>query len=132
MQSRVTQLLSAQQIRGIMVSTFHNLGLHIIRSEIATLGFKVGFSILDQEDSRNILRELVHRRTELDDKLIDVIQSTISNWKSSLLSPEAAAKAASSTSEHSIAALYQQYQQAMRAYNAVDFDDAARPTFSEP
>ncbi len=123
MQSRVTQLLSAQQTRGIMVSTFHNLGLHIIRSEIATLGFKVGFSILDQEDSRNILRELMQRRTELDDKLTDVIQSTISNWKSSLLSPEAAAKAASSTSEHSITALYQQYQQAMRAYNAVDFDD---------
>jgi ATP-dependent DNA helicase Rep len=123
MKARVSSLLSGKESKGLTVSTFHNLGLTIIRSEIKVLGFKPGFSILDQEDCRNLLKELLVRHSELDDKLIDSVQSTISNWKNALLEPGNATSVANSTGEQSIAMLYERYQRALKAYNAVDFDD---------
>ena len=123
MKDRVSKLLSSSESKGLSVSTFHNLGLNIIRFEIKTLGFKPGFSIMDQEDCRNLLKELLVRHTDLDEKLIDNIQHTISDWKNSLLEPGQAVSAANSSGEQSIAMLYERYQRALRAYNAVDFDD---------
>jgi ATP-dependent DNA helicase Rep len=123
MKARVSSLLSKADGRGLTVSTFHNLGLNIIRSEIKTLGFKPGFSILDQEDCRNLLKELLARNSELDEKLIDTAQNTISNWKNSLLEPHQAASASAGNSEQATAMLYERYQRALKAYNAVDFDD---------
>lgn len=123
MKARVSALLGASKSKGLTVSTFHNLGLNIIRSEIRTLGFKPGFSILDQEDCRNLLKELLVRHTELDEQLIDTAQNTISNWKNALLEPHQTANASNSTGEQAIAMLYERYQRALKAYNAVDFDD---------
>ena len=123
MKDRVGKILSGSESKGLSVSTFHNLGLNIIRHEIKKLGFKPGFSIMDQEDCRNILKELLVRHSDLDEKLIDNIQYTISDWKNSLLEPGQAVSAANSTSEQTIAMLYERYQRALRAYNAVDFDD---------
>jgi len=123
MKARVASLLSGADGRGLTVSTFHNLGLNIIRSEIKALGFKPGFSILDQEDCRNLLKELLARNTELDEKLIDTAQNTISNWKNGLLEPHQAASASAGNSEQATAMLYERYQRALKAYNAVDFDD---------
>ena len=123
MKARISALMPAQRIKGLTVSTFHNLGLTIIRTESHALGFKPGFSILDQEDCRNLIKELMQRHSELDDKLIDTAQMTISHWKSSLLAPDAALAQAASNGEKSLAKLYQRYHQALRAYNAVDFDD---------
>ncbi len=123
MKDRVGKILSGSESKGLSVSTFHNLGLNIIRHEIKKLGFKPGFSIMDQEDCRNILKELLVRHSDLDEKLIENIQYTISDWKNSLLEPGQAVSAANSTGEQTIAMLYERYQRALRAYNAVDFDD---------
>ena len=123
MKARVSSLLGKENGTGLTVSTFHNLGLTIIRTEIKTLGFKPGFSILDQEDCRNLIKELLVRHTELDEKLIDTAQNTISNWKNSLLEPGQVVGTANSTGEQGIAMLYERYQRALKAYNAVDFDD---------
>jgi ATP-dependent DNA helicase Rep len=123
MKARVSTLLGKSEGKGLKVSTFHNLGLTIIRTEIKALGFKPGFSILDQEDCKNLLKELLVRNTELDEKLIDTAQNTISNWKNGLLEPHQTANASNSTGEQGIAMLYERYQRALKAYNAVDFDD---------
>jgi ATP-dependent DNA helicase Rep len=123
MKARVSTLLGKENGKGLTVSTFHNLGLTIIRTEIKALGFRPGFSILDQEDCRKLIKELLVRHTELDEKLIDTAQNTISNWKNSLLEPGYAVSAANSTGEQGIAMLYERYQRALKAYNAVDFDD---------
>ncbi len=123
MKARVNKLLAKNKSSGLTISTFHNLGLRIIRSEIKTLGFKKGFSVLDQEDCRNLLNELMVRHSDLDDKLLDTLLSTISNWKNSLLEPNQALKSSSSKGETSLALLYAEYQRSLKAYNAVDFDD---------
>ncbi len=46
MRERVAQTLGKQDAKGLWVSTFHTLGLEIIKKEIKTLGYKPGFSLL--------------------------------------------------------------------------------------
>ncbi|TFH68650.1 DNA helicase Rep [Gammaproteobacteria bacterium LSUCC0057] len=123
MKERVAKLVSGAQAKGLIVSTFHTLGLNIIRRELKTLGYKPGFSILDQEDCRKILKELMIRHSQLEEELLDTVQNTISNWKNNLTEPAAALSTASSVGEQHIASLYQRYQHSLRCYNAVDFDD---------
>lgn len=123
MKARIQKLLSRKQTRGLIVSTFHTLGLTIIRKELSTFGLREGFSIYDSEDCKNLLLELSRRDGNIDTDLIDFVQHTISNFKNDMLSPEQALQQATSTQEQTVAALYMQYQQALKAYNAVDFDD---------
>lgn len=123
MKERVTGLVKGAAAKGLTVSTFHNLGLNIIRREAKTLGFKPGFSIFDAEDARSLLKELMLRDGDLDSDHLDLVQHQISNWKNDLINPDHALSHAQSPGEQSIALVYQRYNQALRAYNAVDFDD---------
>ena len=54
MKQRVLEILSAEESKGLTVSTFHTLGLNIIRQEYKTLGYKAGFTIFDSQDSNTI------------------------------------------------------------------------------
>ena len=123
MKERSAKLVKGKDAAGLTVSTFHNLGLNFIRQEIKQFGFKPGFSILDGEDSRNLIRELILKDSDVDSDHVDLIQHQVSNWKNDLVTPESAMSKASSPGEQGIAFLYQRYTQALRAYNAVDFDD---------
>ncbi|WP_273149277.1 UvrD-helicase domain-containing protein, partial [Methylophaga thiooxydans] len=64
MKSRVSELMATREnasARGLMVSTFHTLGLNILRREYKHLGFRSGFSIFDAQDSLAVLRDLMGR-----------------------------------------------------------------------
>ncbi|WP_039915774.1 DNA helicase Rep [Cellvibrio mixtus] len=123
MKERASKLVKGSASRGLTVSTFHNLGLNIIRREHKALGFKPGFSIFDSEDARSLLKELMLKDGDLDSDHLDLVQHQISNWKNDLVSPERALGMAQSQGEQTIAMIYLRYNQALRAYNAVDFDD---------
>ncbi|MEH6528888.1 MAG: DNA helicase Rep [Porticoccus sp.] len=123
MKARSGKLISGPEARGLTVSTFHNLGLTIIRRESKLLGFKRGFSIFDADDAKNLLKELMLRDSDLDTEHLDLAQHQISRWKNNLLSPTQALSQAENGSEQAIAIVYERYSQALRAYNAVDFDD---------
>lgn len=123
MKERVSQLLTGKSGRGVIVSTFHTLGLTIIRSQLATLGLKPGFSIFDQEDARTLMKELSLQAGDIDSDMLDFIQHTISQLKNDMQAPEQALAVASNAQEALIARLYSHYQTALTAYNAVDFDD---------
>ncbi len=123
MKERVSQLLRGDISKGLTVSTFHNLGLNIIRREHLQLGFKPGFSIFDSEDSRSLLKELLFRDGDTDSDLLDTIHHQISQWKNDLVLPQTAESFAQSDGEQKIALIYKAYAQALKAYNAVDFDD---------
>ncbi|MBB3169934.1 DNA helicase Rep [Simiduia aestuariiviva] len=123
MKERVSGLVKGVAARGLTVSTFHNLGLNIIRREHKQLGFKPGFSIFDAEDARALLKELMLKDGDLDSDHLDLVANQISNWKNDLTVPEMAASKAQSTGEAQIAEIYRRYNQALKAYNAVDFDD---------
>lgn len=123
MKERVSQLLEGNSGRGITVSTFHNLGLNIIRQEYKTAGYRTGFSIIDQDDAKGILKDIMMRDHDQDDDILDMVQSTISNLKNDMLEPEQAVTRAANAQELMIAQTYSAYQRTLKAYNAVDFDD---------
>ncbi len=127
MKERVTNLARQREggsnIRGLTISTFHHLGLTIIRREHKRLGFKSGFSIFDSQDSTSLLKSLLHKEAEICDEQLKFLQSTISNWKNQLLLPEQAKHTASEPETVFAARVYGEYQRHLRAFNAVDFDD---------
>ncbi len=123
MKERVARLVKGTAARGLTVATFHNLGLNIIRREIRTLGYKPGFSIFDAEDARALLRELALKDGDADSEYLAQAQQQVSQWKNDLVSPLQAEQQAGTPGEQTLARLYQRFNQALRAYNAVDFDD---------
>ncbi|WP_455198741.1 UvrD-helicase domain-containing protein, partial [Kaarinaea lacus] len=87
MQSRIAGELGAEDRRGMRISTFHNLGLNILRRDGKLLGFKSGFSIYDSQDSLALIKELMRKAFATDDQAQEM-QWQISNWKSGLVSPQ--------------------------------------------
>jgi len=123
MKERVNAIVKGRISKGLTVSTFHNLGLNIIRSELKILGFKAGFSIFDADDARSLLKELMLKEGDVDNDLLDAVQAQISNWKNDLASPDHVLSRAQDTAEEHAAYIYKRYNQALLAYNSVDFDD---------
>ena len=124
MKERVSKLVSRDEVRGLIVSTFHNLGLRILKSERLAANLRSGFSILDQSDSRELLKDILHRgESERDVAAVDYIQHRISQWKNDLALPEAAVSRAESDDDLRAAMAYGEYNRMLRACNAVDFDD---------
>jgi ATP-dependent DNA helicase Rep len=122
MKERVGLLIKGNEARGLTVSTFHNLGLNIIRKEHKRLGYKPGFSIFDQQDAQALITDLMHRDYGVDEGT-EGIQAQISSWKNDLISPEQALAQAKTPQEQTAASVYMHYNRTLKAYNAVDFDD---------
>lgn len=122
MKERVGKLLGSEA-RGLQVSTFHSLGLDIIRRELSALGYKSGFSIFDQQDAQALLRELLMKSGDVDNEYVELAQNSISNWKNELQTPAILLSQAATQGEMNLALLYERYQRSLKAYNAVDFDD---------
>jgi ATP-dependent DNA helicase Rep len=127
MRARVATILPAAKRRGLKVATFHTLGLSIIKRNIALCGLKTGFTIFDSEDCLQILRGFVPpAKTSERDYLLQ-LQQHISRWKNDLLTAEDVLKQTANTPLFiEAASIYPDYQKALRAYNAVDFDDLIR------
>ncbi|MCD9539036.1 DNA helicase Rep [Photobacterium carnosum] len=123
MKERVGQTLGRQESKGLMVSTFHTLGLNIVRRECKYLGLKANFSLFDDQDQMALLKELTEEELDGDKDLLKQLQSTISNWKNDMLSPIDAAGRAQTERDQLFAHCYEMYQRQMKAYNALDFDD---------
>lgn len=123
MKERVVKMMDKSLTRGLTVSTFHSLGLDIIRQELKTLGYKPGFTLFDDQDSLALLKELTQEQLDGDKDLLNKLQMTISSWKNELLLPDAAMTQASDADTQLFAEFYALYQKHMKAYNALDFDD---------
>lgn len=123
MQERVGHLLEGKPSKDLTVTTFHSLGLQILRAEAQLLGYKPRFSILDSADSFKTLSDIL---ATTDKQLLKRTQWRISQWKNDFITPDLAAKQAEEEFEVASAKIYQLYQQALKAYQAVDFDDLIR------
>jgi ATP-dependent DNA helicase Rep len=120
MQERVSQLLVGVNSKGLTIATFHSLGIQILRQEAEVLGYKKQFSILDSSDSYKILSDIL---ATTDKQLLRKTQWQISSWKNAFLTPDQAKANADEELTHAAAKVYQIYQQTLKAYQAVDFDD---------
>ncbi len=122
MKERVTKLLKNENAQGINVSTFHNLGLNIIRQEYKALDYKANFTIMDASDTRQIMKDLLKKKN-LDEEALENAQWDISNWKNAMLTPEQALEKSEDALEQARAVLFDLYEKQLKAYNAIDFDD---------
>ena len=120
MQERIGKLLSKPQADELQISTFHSLGVRILREEARVLGYKPRFSIFDSADCAGIIGDVAKT---VDKGTLRRLQSIISNWKNALVTPEAARQLASNEHEALAAHAYLSYEATLKAYQAVDFDD---------
>ncbi len=120
MQERIGKLLDGGAAGELQISTFHSLGVRILREEAKALGYKPRFSIFDAADCAGIIAETAKT---VDKGTLRRLQSIISNWKNALVSPEAARHLAQNEHEALAAAAYLSYEATLKAYQAVDFDD---------
>lgn len=129
MKERVAQTLGRKEAKGLMISTFHTLGLEIIKREYKALGMKSNFSLFDDQDQLALLKELTFDHLEEDKELLQQLVSQISNWKNALLTPEQAKGLARSEREHTFAECYRRYELHLNSCNVLDFDDLiTKPT----
>jgi len=120
MAERLQKIATLPTARRPLVSTFHSLGMQMLRRDGERLGLKRSFSILDSDDCAGILAGAL---ATTDRKLIRYAQHQISLWKNALLDPETAAAQAANEIEHSIARAWREHAATLSAYQAVDFDD---------
>ena len=123
MKERVAQTLGRKEARGLMISTFHTLGLEIIKREYAALGMKAKFSLFDDQDQLALLKDLTEEWLENDKTLLQQLVSTISNWKNDLMDPSRAAAGALSERDKLFAHCYALYDRHLKSCNVLDFDD---------
>ena len=120
MRERARHLVGSKAGSELVVSTFHSLGVRILRQDGRHLGLKEQFSILDSDDVLSVLRDA---GGTTDAATAKSWQWTISLWKNQNLSAQQALAYAKDDMERAAAVVMQRYQERLTAYQAVDFDD---------
>jgi ATP-dependent DNA helicase Rep len=120
MGERLKQMVKLRDNDRPLVSTFHSLGVQMLREDGTSIGLKKAFSILDADDAASILVQLL---STTDRKFARGVQQRISLWKNAGLDPDEAAAAARDGDEHAAARTYRDYAATLAGYQAVDFDD---------
>ena len=120
MRERAKELVGPRAAKQLVVSTFHALGVRILRSDGERLGLKPQFSILDSDDVLGVLKDA---GASTDNALARRWQWAISLWKNQGLNSAQAQAAAANADEQVAARVMQRYEERLAAYQAVDFDD---------
>ena len=124
MQERIAKLLqNPKQAKHLTVSTFHSLGVQILRREAQHLGLKDKFSIMDSDDCFSLVQDMA---VTTDKQEVRRIQTAISLWKNAMVSPEQALQQAADEEQAQAARIYRNYVGTLSSYQAVDFDDLIR------
>jgi ATP-dependent DNA helicase Rep len=123
MKDRVSKLLDDKQMRGLRVSTFHALGLDILRKEHKVLAYKAAITLFDEQDKQTLLKNLInHGVKNCDIDNFERYSQQIGHWKNAFITPEQALNSAN-PEQQPAASLYHEYTRSLKAYNAVDLDD---------
>ena len=118
MRERAKELVGARAAKPLVVSTFHSLGVRILRSDGERVGLKPKFSILDSDDVLGVLKDA---GASSDNALARRWQWAISGWKNQGLS---SAQVQPADADEQVAQrVMQRYEERLAAYQAVDFDD---------
>lgn len=124
MRERIDKLVGYGS-ESIWVSTFHAACVRILRRYIDRLGYDNHFTIYDTDDQKSLMKDIC-KRLQIDTKIYKekAFLGVISSAKDELISPEEfALRAAGDFAKERQAAVYREYQAALRKNNALDFDD---------
>ncbi len=120
MRERAKALVGARAAKDLVISTFHSLGVRMLRADGEKVNLKPQFSILDSDDVLGVLRDAGGCT---DNALARRWQWAISLWKNQGLDSDGAARAAAGDDEQVAARIMRVYEQRLSAFQAVDFDD---------
>ncbi len=123
MKERVLSTLDKDEKRGLHISTFHTLGLTIIKKHFQLLGYKQNFTLFDEQDSVTLIHEIAYEAFQSTKQIAYDIKQQISLWKNSLQHPHEIHLEEADSSKRQAYEVYVQYQKYLKAYNALDFDD---------
>jgi ATP-dependent DNA helicase Rep len=120
MRERAKDLVGPRAAKDLAISTFHSLGVRMLRESGEKVGLKQNFSILDSDDVLGVLRDA---GSCTDNALARRWQWTISLWKNQGLDAAGAEGVAKDADEQLAARVMRLYEERLQAYQAVDFDD---------
>ncbi len=121
MRERVTQLLKAE--RSPFVSTFHSLGLSIIKENYRLLGFRRFPVIYDRADSLRSMKEALKSLGADETLTPGAVLAAVSRSKGEGITGEAFAESTENSRERLIAAAWLAYDRTLAKDQALDFDD---------
>ena len=115
MEDRVKDL-TQRKLQNLTVSTFHAFGVRILRQDIDKLGYRENFSIYDETDRTSLIKEC-GRELNFSPDAMDIykISQLFSNIKTG--------RKNWGTENDMYRQLYESYQEGLKLFNAVDFDD---------
>ncbi|MGE3609731.1 MAG: ATP-dependent helicase [Bacteriovoracaceae bacterium] len=127
MKERVSHLVDSRTRKGITLSTFHSLGIRILREDIHHLGYNNLFTIYDSADQMSIIREALKNYRSGKNFDRGTILSKISLLKNKGISSAEFPKSSEYDPENNYDGatefVYHYYQEKLQFYNALDFDD---------
>lgn len=131
MRERIDRLVGHGS-ESIWVSTFHSSCVRILRRYIDRINFGTNFTIYDADDSKTLMKDIC-KRLNIDTKIYKErsFLAAISSAKDELISPAEFMKRALASADFAKrkqAEVYQEYQEALRKNNALDFDDLIMKT----
>ncbi|MDE7360959.1 MAG: UvrD-helicase domain-containing protein [Oscillospiraceae bacterium] len=126
LRQRLVSMIGEEAER-INASTFHSACVKILRREIEHLGYKPGFTIYDDDDSKRLIKEIM-KNHDISEKVMSakMFKNNISRLKDKMISAQEYVPMAQETAELidlKTSEVYLEYQNALKAANAVDFDD---------
>ncbi|WP_066377608.1 MULTISPECIES: DNA helicase PcrA [unclassified Anabaena] len=130
-QTQLRSRVYKNTIKDLWCGTFHSLFSRILRFDIEKYQDEKGrkwnrnFSIFDESDVQSLMKEIVTKQLNLDDKKFEPrsVRYAISNAKNQGFSPEEFQKEQPNYRGRVIADVYNLYQQRLAENNALDFDD---------
>ena len=124
MRERVDKLTGADGM-SVWVSTFHSTCVRILRRYIDRLGYDNRFTIYDTDDQKTLMKEIC-RKLNIDTKKYKerALLARISHAKDEMITPDDMEREVKGDfNQKKIAAVYREYQAALKRNNALDFDD---------
>ena len=123
MKDRIMGILGPRAY-SIQISTFHALGVLIVKENYEKAGYKANFTILDSEDSLTLIKKIL-KDLNLDPKTYNpkAIRNQISGAKNSLLNAKEYEKYATTEFEQIVLRVYEKYEERLIVNNSLDFDD---------
>ena len=131
MRERLHEMLSGKQ-KGIHLSTFHALGVSLLRKSIHHLGYRSNFIIYDTRDQFSVIKTIMEDQDFDDSGLIDAksVHYEISQAKSTGAVPGDFLDQQESQQKQLVGKIFRHYQKTMKGCNAIDFDDILNLTLT--
>ena len=127
--NRAQNMIPNHNINNLWIGTFHSIFAKILRIEAEIIGYNNNFTILDNEDSKNIIKRIIKDKS-LDSEVYkpNAIFAKISLLKNNMISPqkynqsEELIKKDRETRQIEFSSIYRKYEETCKKNESMDFD----------